>query len=192
MNDYMTSPVTPIVAGVVAVAIIVGIFIRVASVRRKREREEAARREQRRKAQEALDRLREREVEERRTRTVNSLQRAAESVRSKPFPRRKDSSAKRPSVPAPGRPGFRTDAPSRRNDYDDSLPFIGSLIAADMLYPDPTPSRDDTPSPTPDPTPSPSSDSSSNSSSWGGDSGGGGSYGGDSGGGFSGGDSGSF
>lgn len=179
MNQYLTSPVTPIVAGVVAVAIVIAIFTTVASKRRKEREREAWAAAQRVKAQEALDRLRERELEERRSRVIRGLEQTSAKVRRKAAPTR------RASVPAPKRPGFRTDAPSRRSDNDDSLPFIGSIIAMDMFHSDPTPSRDD------------SGSSHSNSNDSGGYSGGsdsGGSSGGssDSGGSFGGGDSGSF
>jgi type II secretory pathway pseudopilin PulG len=145
MSDYVNGPLIALgaVAAVTAVAAIVTTMV---STRRKeRERLEAARQRRLREAEE-----RARLVDDRRKRS---------SLRPK--------AKRRPSVPAPGRTGFRTD---RDPVYNDTT---AALMATGILY-DHTPydsgSRND-PSPSPSYDSSPSSSSSDSGSSWGSDSG---------------------
>jgi uncharacterized membrane protein YgcG len=152
MNELLTSPVTPIVATVVAVAGVIAIFIKVASNRRKEQAREAVREELSRKrvrAQDVADQ--QRRLEEKRSRVIRGLDRTSKVVR------RKDGPVRRASIPAPGRPGFRTDAP-RNSDPSPGYDAMG-MLAAGYLLGDPTPNNCD-------PTPSSSYDGGSSSSSY--------------------------
>jgi heme exporter protein D len=148
MSDYVNSPL--IALGAVATATAFIAIVTIVSNRRK----ERVRQEVR---QEAARQRRLREAEER-ARLVDD-RRKRSSLRPK--------AKRRPSVPAPGRTGFRTD---RDPVYNDTT---AALMATGILY-DHTPydsgSRND-PSPSPSYDSSPSSSSSDSGSSWGSDSG---------------------
>ncbi len=131
MNEYLTSPVTPIVASVLAVSAIIAIFIKVASSRSKErarmEARERARMEARRvRAQEVIDQ--QERLEAKRSRVVRGLSRTSDSVR------RKDTSVRRPST-------YRPSAPVRRSD-DSSTYYdpTAIMLTTGLLYSDPTPS----------------------------------------------------
>lgn len=127
--NILTHPVTPIVAIVVVAAGVIAIVTKVASDRRKKRVFEEARRMHEKVQRQLID-----------------------EMRSKPKPR-----IRRPSAPAAGRPGFRTDA--RNTDVDHAGLFIPSLLTD---Y-DPTPSHHHSSSN--DSGSSPSSDSGSSSGS---------------------------
>jgi uncharacterized membrane protein YgcG len=148
MNDYLTSPVTPIVAAVVAVAGFTAIIIKIVSNRRKEQAQEEARRMHEKVQRQLIDEL-----------------------RSKPKPRPR---LRRPSVHAPGRPGFRTDAPPRSayDPYDPTIMLTTGFIASSD--PGPNSSNCDTSSSSSYDSGSSGSSSSDSGSSCGSDGGGGG------------------
>jgi uncharacterized membrane protein YgcG len=158
-----------IVGVVVVVAGVTVIAITVRNIQRKKKLETDAK-------QRRIDEAVRQRIDDEREGRYNKTARAANHSR------------RRPSIQAPSRQGFRTDAPSRSRDSSDDL---GSFIIPAMLFNemmnDPAPSRDSDHSPS-------SSDSGSSSSFDSGSSGSfdSGSSSSDSGGSFGGGDSGSF
>ena len=142
MSEYLSGPVILVALGAVSAAAVASIVTTIViHQRRERERQERARQERER------DR-RQREAEER-DRIV------AERRRSRPFADLRPRAKRQPSVPAPGRTGFRTD---RDPIYNDTT---SALMATGILYdhqPYDSGSRSD-------PSPSSSYDSGSSSSS---------------------------
>jgi uncharacterized membrane protein YgcG len=114
--NLLTHPVTPIVAIVVAIAAIIAVGTKISSDKRKAIKAEVAR-----KAEEM--RVRERIAAER----AGRFKAAAKDRGTRPVRRT-------PSVPAPGRPGFRTDAPRTSPQSDPSTDtFTNAVIYGGLL-----------------------------------------------------------
>lgn len=165
MNEYITSPVTPIV--ILAMAVVGMAIVLVVASRRHKKQLAAAKAE--------VGRERRRRIEADRQRLLAEQRKAKpESMFPRLLSRNADGGSKKParhkSVPAPGRSGFRTDAPSQRGSDDGFMnnAIMGGLLFGGMNDNSNDSSRNTDPSPShdPSPTPSPSYDSGSSSSSY--------------------------
>jgi type II secretory pathway pseudopilin PulG len=182
--NYLTSPVVPVYIAVVAVA---GTVILVALMAKRRKKRAEAEAERKRMEERVARQLAaELAAARRKPKVVDPIRRinVPRSATTGQYKTNRPRKANRPStparglsVPAPGRPGFRTDAP-QRSDYDVTTPLLLGMMFGAMDNSSNDSSRNDSPSYDPSPSPSPSYDSPAPSF--------------DSGGSFSGGDSGSF